>query len=47
MGKRRYEVPLLNVFSVDSVDVIATSGLGVAPMDNEEGYGPLVPVGRK
>ena len=43
MHKRKYESPLLETVPVDPADVISTS-FGEPSMDDEPGYGPLIPV---
>jgi hypothetical protein len=43
MDKRKYDRPLLETVPVDPADVISTS-FSEPSMDDEPGYGPLIPV---
>ena len=44
MTRRQYEIPLLDVVVLDAADLIATSDITVLPSDDEEGFGPLIPI---
>ena len=45
VNKRSYEIPWFAVTLCDPTDVIATSGITVLPSDDDEGFGPLIPIG--